>query len=321
MKLRCAILDDYQGVALSSADWSVIQDRVEPVVFRRHFESEEELAERLQGYPIVVIMRERTPFPASLFARLPALRLLVTTGMRNASVDTAAAAAHGVVVSGTGSSGAGTAELTWALILGLSRSLVLENQALRLNGSWQSTVGADLHGKRLGLLGLGRIGSQVAKVGQAFGMEVSAWSQNLTRERAEEVGVRYAAKEELLAESDYVSIHLVLSDRTRGLLGERELSLLKPSAYLINTSRAPIVDQAALVDALQRRAIAGAGLDVYDIEPLPREHPYRYLPNVLATPHIGYVTQAAYRLFFEDAVEDIAAYLNGVPVRVLNAVQ
>lgn len=321
MKLRCAILDDYQGVALSSADWSGIADRVEPVVFRQHIESEEALAERLRDFPIVVIMRERTPFPASLFARLPNLRLLVTTGMRNASVDLAAAAARGVVVSGTGGSGAGTAELTWALILGLARSLVQENQALRQGGQWQSTVGADLQGKRLGLLGLGRIGSQVAKVGQAFGMEVSAWSQNLTRERAEEIGVQYAAKEELLAESDYVSIHLVLSDRTRGLIGPRELSLLKPTAYLINTSRAPIVDQAALIGTLQRQEIAGAGLDVFDIEPLPPGHPYRTLSNVLATPHIGYVTQAAYRMFFEHAIENIAGYLDGEPVRTLNAPQ
>lgn len=318
MKLRCAILDDYQNVALTMADWSRVEDRVEPVVFRQHFESEQELAERLRDFPIVMIMRERTPFPASLFARLPKLKLLVTTGMRNASVDLAAAAAHGVVVSGTGSSGAGTAELTWALILGLARSLVAENQALRLNGKWQSTVGTDLQGKRLGLLGLGRIGTQVAKVGQAFGMEVSAWSQNLTRERAEEAGVRYASKEELLSGSDFVSIHLVLSDRTRGLIGARELSQMKPSAYLVNTSRAPIVDQAALIDALQHRRIAGAGLDVFDIEPLPAVHPFRYLPNVLATPHIGYVTQAGYRVFFEHAVENIQAFLDGTPLRTLN---
>jgi phosphoglycerate dehydrogenase-like enzyme len=318
MKLRCAILDDYQNVALSFADWSQIRDRVEPVVFRVHFDNEQELAEKLQDFPIVVIMRERTPFPASLFARLPKLKLLVTTGMRNASVNLAAASAHGVVVSGTGGAGAGTTELTWALMLGLARSVVAENQSLRLNGKWQSTIGVDLHGKRLGLLGLGRIGAQVAKVGQAFGMEVSAWSQNLTAERAEQVGVRYVSKEELLTESDYVSIHLVLSDRTRGLIGARELSLLKPSAYLINTSRAPIVDQEALIDALQKSRIAGAGLDVYDIEPLPPRHPYRYLPNVLATPHIGYVTEAAYRVFFEHAVENIRGFLEGVPLRTLN---
>ncbi|MBB6731135.1 D-2-hydroxyacid dehydrogenase family protein [Cohnella zeiphila] len=318
MKLRCAVLDDYQNVALSLADWSVLGDRVEPVVFRQHIESEQELAERLQDFPIVVIMRERTPFPASLFARLPRLKLLVTTGMRNASVDLAAAAAHGVAVCGTGGAGAGTAELTWALILGLARSLVKENQALRMNGRWQGTVGADLSGKRLGIIGLGKIGSQVAQVGRAFGMEVSAWSQNLTLEKAEQAGVRYAAKEDLLAESDYVTVHLVLSDRTRGLIGGRELALLKPTAYLINTSRAPIVDQAALIDALRHRRIAGAGLDVFEAEPLPDDHPYRFLPNVLATPHIGYVTEAGYRVFFEHVVENIGAYLAGSPIRTLS---
>ncbi|THF77274.1 D-2-hydroxyacid dehydrogenase family protein [Cohnella fermenti] len=317
MKLRCAILDDYQNVALSFADWSELEDRVEPVVYREHTEDERELAEKLQDFPIIVIMRERTPFPASLFARLPKLRLLVTTGMRNASIDLAAAAAHGVVVSGTGGAGAGTAELTWALLLGLARSLTAENEALRRNGRWQSTIGVDLYGKRLGLLGLGRIGSQVAKVGQAFGMEVAAWSQNLTAERAAEVGVRYAAKDELLSESDFVSIHLVLSERTRGLLGPRELSLLKPSAYLINTSRAPIVDQEALIDTLRNGRIAGAGLDVYDIEPLPPSHPYRSLANVLATPHIGYVTEEAYRVFFAQAVDNIRSFLDGRPLRTL----
>ncbi|MFB9276590.1 D-2-hydroxyacid dehydrogenase family protein [Cohnella cellulosilytica] len=317
MKLRCAVLDDYQNVALSFADWSRIEERVEVVVFREHIDNERELAERLQDFPIVVIMRERTPFPASLFARLPKLKLLITTGMRNASVDLAAAAEHGVVVSGTGGAGAGTAELTWALILGLARSVVAENQSLRLGGKWQSTIGVDLFGKRLGLVGLGRIGSQVAKVGQAFGMQVSAWSQNLTAEKARQIGVEYASKEELLSGSDYVSIHLVLSDRTRGLIGPMELSLLKPAAYLINTSRAPIVDQEALIDALQQGRIAGAGLDVYDIEPLPSRHPYRYLPNVLATPHIGYVTEDAYRVFFEHTVENIKSFLEGAPLRTL----
>jgi len=317
MRLRCAILDDYQNVALSLADWSRIEDRVETAVFREHIDSEQELAERLQHFPIVVIMRERTPFPASLFARLPKLRLLVTTGMRNASVDLAAAAAHGVVVSGTGGAGAGTAELTWALILGLARSLVAENQSLRLNGKWQSTIGADLYGKRLGIVGLGRIGTQVAKVGQAFGMEVSAWSPNLTPERAEQAGVRYASKDDLLSASDYVTIHLVFGERTKGIIGARDLALLKSGAYLINTSRAPIVDQEALIDALRAGRIAGAGLDVYDIEPLPPRHPYRFLPNVLATPHIGYVTEAGYRAFFEQAMENIEGFLNGSPLRTL----
>ena len=224
-----------------------------------------------------------------------------------------------MVVCGTGGGGEGTTELTWALILGLARRLVQENHALRTGGPWQSTIGADLHGKRLGLLGLGHIGGNVARIGQAFGMEVTAWSQNLTAEKASSAGVRLAAsKEEMLESSDFVSIHLVLGDRSRGLIGARELGLMKPTAYLINTSRAPIVDRAALVDALQRGTIAGAGLDVYETEPLPGEDPLRLLPNVLATPHIGYVTEAAYRGFYRGIVEDIAAYLDGTPVRVLS---
>ncbi|ULL16283.1 D-2-hydroxyacid dehydrogenase family protein [Paenibacillus sp. H1-7] len=317
MKLQCAILDDYQQVALDMADWSAISDRVDVKVFSQHIASEDELAQTLESFDIIVIMRERTPFRASLLARLPKLKLLVTTGMRNASIDLAAAAANGVVVSGTNGVPAHTAELTWALMLGLARNIVQEHQAVR-GGGWQSTLGTDLYGKTLGVLGLGKLGGRVAQIGQAFGMKVQAWSQNLTQERADELGVRRASsKQELLANSDFVSIHLVLSDRTRGLIGAEELKLMRPTAYLINTSRAAIVDRDALAEALQNGWIAGAGLDVYPLEPLPEDDLFRSLPNVLTTPHLGYVTKDNYAVFYRDAVEDIQAFLAGAPVRTL----
>ncbi|MGF7036568.1 phosphoglycerate dehydrogenase-like enzyme [Paenibacillus mucilaginosus] len=319
MKLRCAVLDDYQRAAASLADWSSLEDRVEVEFFHEHEDDEDKLAAALERFEIIVIMRERTPFRASLLERLPRLKLLVTTGMRNASVDLAAAAGQGVSVCGTRGNPEPTPELTWALVLGLARRLVPEYQALRSNGPWQSTLGIDLYGKRLGLLGLGTVGSRVARVGLAFGMEVAAWSPNLTAERAAEVGVQLAAsKEELLESSDFVSVHLVLGDRSRGLLGREELKRMRPTAYLINTSRAPIVDREALVEALQEGWIAGAGVDVYDREPLPADDVFRTLPNVLTTPHLGYVTERNYRTFYGDAVEDIRAFLAGEPVRKLN---
>lgn len=318
MKLRCAVLDDYQKVAQTIADWSVISDQVEVDVFHEHMEQEDELVQALEGYEILVIMRERTPFRASLLARLPRLKLLVTTGMRNASVDMQAAADRGIVVCGTGGLATPTVELTWALILGLARNIVREHDAVKNKGPWQSTLGTDLSGKRLGLLGLGKLGSRVAQIGLAFGMEVVAWSQNLTRERTDEVGVQLAAsKEELLASSDFVSIHLVLSDRTRGLIGAEELKQMRPTAYLINTSRAPIIDQQALEEAVTNGWIAGAGIDVYEVEPLPEGHVFRSLPHVLTTPHLGYVTEDNYRTFYRDAVEDIQAFLAGQPIRRL----
>ena len=318
MTLRCAVLDDYQGAALASADWSVLAPDVEVTVLAEHLADEDELVAALAGTEIVVVMRERTPMTASLLARLPALQLLVTSGMRNAAIDRAATVEHGVVVCGTRSNPQPPAELTWALVLGLARHLTEENAALRSGGPWQSTVGTDLHGATLGLLGLGRIGALVARVGLAFGMDVLAWSQHLTAARAEEVGVRLAAsKEELLADSDVVSVHLVLGDRTRGLIGAPELALMKPSALLVNTSRAGIVDRAALVTALREGRIAGAGLDVFDVEPLPADDELRTLPTVLATPHLGYVTRRNYTGFFTEAVEDIAAFLAGDPVRRL----
>jgi phosphoglycerate dehydrogenase-like enzyme len=319
MRGRCAVLDDYQGVALSMADWSTIADAVEVTVFGEPLVGEDGLVEAVGECAIVVVMRERTPFPASVFARLPQLRLLVTTGMRNASVDLAAASTHGVVVCGTASSSEPPAELTWALILGLARQIVAENTALRTGGSWQSTVGVDLAGARLGLLGLGRIGSRVARVGLAFGMQVAAFSQHLTQERAEEVGVTLTGSiHELFEGSDFVSIHLQLSDRTRGLVGRGELSRMPAGGYLVNTSRAAIVDQASLLDALRSGRLAGAGLDVFDVEPLPLADTLRTLPNILATPHLGYVTHRNYRTFYREAVEDITAFLAGTPVRQLS---
>ncbi|MFB8248860.1 D-2-hydroxyacid dehydrogenase family protein [Streptomyces sp. NPDC055952] len=318
MRLRCAVLDDYQNVAAEAADWSAVADEVEVVPFGRHVDGEDALAAALAGFDIVVTLRERVPFPASLIARLPRLKLLVASGMRNSVIDYAAAEAHGVTVCGTASSSSAPVELTWALLLGLARGIVEESNALRSGGPWQSTVGADLHGRRLGLLGLGRIGGRVARVGLAFGMRVSAWSQNLTRERADEVGAELAAsKEELLADSDFVSVHLALGDRTRGLLGAAELALLKPTAYLVNTSRAAIVDQDALLDALHAGRIAGAGVDVFDVEPLPAGHPMRTAPRLLATPHLGYVSRATYATYYGQAVEDIRAFLDGSPVRRL----
>jgi phosphoglycerate dehydrogenase-like enzyme len=316
--VRVAVLDDYQDVALAMADWAGL-DGVEVRSYQEHFASQNDLVEAVRDCEILVIMRERTPFPAELFARLPALRLLITSGMRNASIDLTAAADAGVTVCGTGSDSKPPAELTWALILGLARRITVENAELRTNGPWQSTVGTTLAGKTLGLLGFGKIGGAVGRVGRAFGMDVVAWSQNLTEERTSAEGVRLAAsKAELVRASDVLSVHLVLSDRTRGLLGADDLALLRPGALLINTSRAAIVDQNALVDVLRSGRIAGAGLDVFEQEPLPAGHPFRTLPNVLATPHLGYVSDTNYRVYFSEAVEDIAAWRAGAPVRMLN---
>ncbi|HCV63860.1 MAG TPA: hydroxyacid dehydrogenase [Serratia sp.] len=318
MKLKCAILDDYQQVALAMADWSVIADRVEVFSFSQHFSDEAELAVHLQDCDIVVVMRERTPMTATLLARLPKLKLLITSGMRNASIDLAAAAKHGIIVSGTASGSAAPMELSWALLLGLAKHLVPENHGLRHNGPWQQAVGVTLQGKTLGLLGLGKIGSKMAVVAQAFGMRVLAWSQNLTAERAGEVGVtRAESKQALFEQSDFVSVHLVLSERSRGLVGQPELQAMKKTAYLINTSRAAIVDRSALIDALQQGQIAGAGLDVFEIEPLPANDIFRHLPNVLATPHLGYVADSNYQVYFREAIENIEAFIAGEPLRQL----
>ena len=313
---RVAILDDYQGVALRMADWGRLPAGTDVVVFPDHLADPGAVAARLAEFDIVMAMRERTPFPRALLERLPRLRLLITSGMRNAAIDLAAATERGILVCGTGGLPYPTAELAWALILALFRRVPAEDRATRA-GHWQQSVGLGLNGKTLGVLGLGTLGSRVARVGRAFEMDVIAWSQNLTARRAAEVGATLVAKDELLGRSDIVTIHLVLGDRTRELLGARELALMKPSAYLDNTSRGPIVDEAALVRALRAGTIAGAGLDVFDEEPLPLGHPLRQLPNTVITPHLGYVTEETYRIFFGQAVEDVEAFLRGAPVRVL----
>ncbi|MET9376017.1 D-2-hydroxyacid dehydrogenase family protein [Streptomyces sp. NPDC002992] len=317
-KPRCAVLDDYQGVALSSADWSPLAGRVDVRVLREHLTDRDALVAAIEDCEIVVVMRERTPMDAQVLKRLPRLRLIVTSGMRNASIDLAAAAGLGITVCGTASSSEPPAELTWALILGLARHVRTEAQALREGGPWQWTVGTDLAGRTLGLVGLGKIGGRVARVGLAFGMDVLAWSPNLTEARAAEQGVALApGKRELMERSDIVSLHMVLSDRTRGLIGEAELGAMRPSAYLVNTSRADLVDGEALLRALREGRIAGAGLDVFATEPLAPEDPLRSLPNVLALPHLGYVTEGNYGRYFGQAVENIEAFLAGSPVRTL----
>jgi phosphoglycerate dehydrogenase-like enzyme len=316
MSLKIAILDDYQRVAPDLADWERLPDGSQILAFDRHIADMDELAAALQPCDAVILMRERTPFPAALIERLPHLRLLVTTGGRNASIDLEACRARGITVCGTGSVGTPTAELTWGLILALVKRIPLEDRALRA-GLWQTGLTQGLAGKRLGLLGLGKLGAQVARVGQAFGMDVVAWSQNLTPERAAEVGVRRVEKEELFAASDVVSLHVILSERTRGIVGAGELEAMKPTAFLINTSRAGLVDEAALLSALRERRIAGAGLDVFPVEPLPPGSPLLTLPNVVLTPHLGYVTRENYAVFYRDALEDILAWHAGAPVRVL----
>ncbi|MGE8130746.1 D-2-hydroxyacid dehydrogenase family protein [Methylobacterium sp. NPDC080182] len=312
------ILDDYQQAALALADWARLSDRVAVSAISQHIPNPDDLVARIAQAEILVIMRERTPFPAALLERLPRLELLVTSGMRNLAIDLAAARARNVVVCGTDSSPTPPTELTWALILGLARHVAPESLTLRAGGPWQSTIGTDLAGATLGVLGLGKIGTRVAEIGRAFGMRVIAWSPNLDDGRAAAAGVeRAASKEALLEASDVVTIHLVLGDRTRGLLGAAELRRMRRDAFLVNTSRAPIIDQAALVQALEEGWIAGAGLDVFETEPLPADNPFRRLPNVLALPHLGYVSRNNYRTFFTQAVEDIEAWLAGAPIRQL----
>jgi phosphoglycerate dehydrogenase-like enzyme len=313
--LRIAVLDDFQSVAADFADWSSLPEEADAVSFADHLDDEDAVAERLAGFDVVVAMRERTPFPRSLLERLPRLRLLVTTGARNAAIDLAAAADRGVTVCGTGAHPTGTVELTWALILAVARHVPEEDAGVRAGG-WQRTVGTDLAGATLGVVGLGRLGTRVAQIGQAFGMHVVAWSQNLTDERAAEAGVRRVDRDELFATADVVTVHLVLSDRTRGLVGRDELAAMRPGAILVNTSRGPIVDDAALHEG----RLGGAGLDVYDREPLPADSPLRSAPRTVLTPHLGYVTRDTYTVFYREAVEDVAAFLRGEPVRVLRPV-
>jgi phosphoglycerate dehydrogenase-like enzyme len=313
---RIAVLDDYQYVAASYADWSQLPEPVETVEFSDHVSEEKALIKRLTPFDVVIAMRERTPFPRSLIERLPNLKLIVTTGAKNAAIDVAAAAEQGITVCGTGYLSPPTAEMTWALILAVARHIPEEDRSIRAGG-WQQSIGTDLAGSTLGIIGLGRLGSRVARIGQAFDMDVVAWSQNLTDERAAEVGVRRVGKEELLETADVVSIHTVLSRRTRGLIGREEIQRMKPTAILVNTSRGPIVDENALVEALREGTIAGAGIDVYGEEPLPRHHPLRELRRAVLTPHLGYVTEKTYEVFYRDAVEDVAAWLAGAPIRVI----
>jgi len=315
--MRVAILDDYQGVARSVADWKSLGPEVRVQAFQERLSGEDVLAERLRDFEVIVAMRERTHFPRALLERLPNLKLLVTTGMRNVAIDSKAAAELGIVVSGTGLLTPPTAELTWGLIIALARHIPEEAQRMRA-GRWQTTVGVGLNGKVLGILGLGKLGSEVGRVGRAFQMEVIAWSENLTAERASSLGATRVEKDELFRRPDFVTIHLVLSKRTRGLVTARELGLMKPEAYLINTSRGPIVEEHALIDALKKRRFAGAALDVYDEEPLAADHPLRKLENVVLTPHLGYVTVENYRLCYGEAVEDIRAFLAGHPIRTIS---
>src|ERR1700687_419079 len=303
-KYKIAILDDYQNVALESADWSVLRDRADITVFEDHISELEPLARRLLPFDVLCIMRERTPMTAELLDRLPNLKLIASTGAGNAAIDAEAVKRRGIEVLHTGYNSNPTIEFTWALILALVRNVATENASLR-GGGWQIAVGADLFGKTLGVVGLGNIGSRVAEIGRAFGMNVIAWSQNLTKEKAEASGASLVSKDEIFRNADILSIHLVLSHRSRGLVGRNELNLMKPTAYLINSSRGPIVDEAALIETLKARKIAGAAIDVFDLEPLPAEHPFRHLQNVLATPHIGYGSRLLYETFYKDSVANI----------------
>ena len=309
MASKIAVLDDYQGVALQMADWSAVAARAQLDIYSDHLADADAVVTRLLPYDVVCVMRERTPLRRDVIERLPNLKLIASTGPRNASIDLEAAAARGIQVVHTGYFGSPTVELTWALILASARHIVAESNAVR-GGGWQHSIGDDLAGKTLGLIGLGNLGAKVAKIGLAFGMQVIAWSQNLTAEKAGLAGAALATKEQLLQQSDIVSIHLVLSERTRALIGTDELALMKPTARLVNTSRGPIVAEAALIAALNARQIAGAAIDVYDTEPLPPNHPYRKLPHLIATPHIGYVSRGLYERFYRDSVSNILAWLD-----------
>jgi phosphoglycerate dehydrogenase-like enzyme len=316
--LRAAVLDDYQDAARRFGRWAQTLPDVELSVFRDHLHDERALVDRLAPFDVVCLMRERTAMPARVLDALPRLRLVVTTAMWNAALDIEHANTRGITVCGTESVQSGTPELVWLLVLALARRFPQETASVRAGG-WQTGVGMDLAGRTIGLVGLGQIGTRVARVANAFGMRVLAWSQNLTDERAASAGALRVPKSTLLAESDIVSLHLKLSARTRNIIGETELRAMRPGALLVNTSRGPLVDEAALVRALSQGWIAGAGLDAYDIEPLPAAHPFRTLPNVVATPHIGYVTEATYALFYEQIVENIRRWIDGSPVRVLAA--
>lgn len=318
-KLRCAILDDYQNVALTFADWSQLKDRIDITVFDKPFASAADAIKALKDFEIICAMRERTPFPREAIEALPNLKLLITSGMRNASFDLDAAKERGVTVCGTGGVGNATAGLTIGLMLELTRHIGFENARMHSGESWQTTMGRDIEGMTLGIVGLGKLGIKVATIAKALGMNVIAWSTNLTHEACAAAGVTYASKDELFANADVISIHLVLSKRSRGIVSRDDITRMKPTAYLINAARGPIVDEDALLEALQKKKIAGAGLDTFSVEPLPLDHPLRKLDNVVLTPHLGYVTEDNYRRYYTDMVENISAWLNGKPVRVITA--
>jgi len=317
MRLRCAILDDYQNVALKLADWSRVTEKADITVFNKPFASTAEAITALQEFEIICAMRERTPFSKDVLGALPKLKLLVTSGMRNAAIDLPAATERGIVVSGTDNPGKPTAGLAIGLMLELTRKIGFENARMKAGEPWQTTIGMDLEGKVFGVLGLGKLGTSVAGIAKALGMKVIAWSTNLTPEACAAAGVAYATKEQLFSQSDVISVHVVLSARSRGLVGREDLRRMKPTSYIINTARAPIIDEEALIEVLREKRIAGAGLDVFPVEPLPLDHPFRKLDNAVITPHIGYVTEETYRCFYGESVEDVAAWLDGKPIRVL----
>ncbi|QWG15687.1 D-2-hydroxyacid dehydrogenase family protein [Bradyrhizobium sediminis] len=316
-RLRCAILDDYLNLALDIADWSKVTDRVDVTVFNQPFASQEAAAAALKDFEIICAMRERTPFPRALFASLPRLKLMITSGMRNAALDLEAAKDHDVVLCGTQWGRDPTAPLTMGLILELTRNIGRENARMHAGEPLQKFVGLEIEGKTLGVVGLGKLGAKVSKLAQAFGMNVIAWSPNLTPERCREVGVGYASKEELFASADIVTIHVVLSQRSRGLVGSADLARMKPTAFIVNTARGPIIDEAALLQTLQQKKIAGAAVDVFSVEPLPVDHPFRKLDNLVLTPHLGYVTEETFRAHYSQMVEGIDAWFKGEPVRRL----
>ena len=318
-KHRCAILDDYQNVALKMADWSKVAGDLDIKVFNEHIGGLDAVVKALQGFSIVSAMRERTAFPRAVIEKLPDLKLLMTTGARNASIDVAACTERGIVVCGTPSVGSPTSGIAVGLMLELTRRIGYECNRMKSGVPWQTTIGLDLEGLTLGVLGLGKLGTRTSRIAQAFGMKVIAWSQNLTPEKCKEAGVDYVSKEDLFRQADFISIHVVLSQRSRGLVGAKEIALMKPTAYLINTSRGPIIDEAAMLAALRDKKIGGAGLDTFDVEPLPVDHPLRKLDNVVLTPHLGYVATQNYRAYFGGVVDDIRAFLDGKPVRVMAA--
>lgn len=307
-KIKIAVLDDYQEISQKFADWSVLDSYSDIVVFNDHVDNQQQLIQRLASFEVICVMRERTPLNRDLLSQLPNLRLIISTGYRNASIDIKAAAEFGISIQNTEYVSSGAPELTWALLMAIARNIPVETTNFK-SGNWQTTVGIDLKGKTLGIVGLGNIGSKIASFAAAFDMNVIAWSENLTAEKAAAAGAKWVSKETLFRESDFITVHLVLSDRSRNTITAAELDLMKPSAYIINTSRGPLINEEALVTALQQKTIAGAALDVYDREPLPKDHPFRKMDNLLATPHIGYVTEHTYKVFYQDTVKAIQEYI------------